>query len=91
MAEVKSVEVTGEELARRVRVVLEMSIQESEPIFNEEVRRELARQVAEKLWKEKRKKLMAEVDVRAIGKEVVKAIVGKAIFNLAVEHANGND
>lgn len=88
MAEIKSIEVTGEELQRRIRVVLEYGITETEAMFNQELAKRIAELASLEWIKRNKKKLLKTLDDDDIGKRVIRAIVAKAVFNLAVEHAN---
>lgn len=90
MAQIKAIEITGEELERRIRVTLEYSIQETEAFLNNELMRRLADKIATEYFKKKHKELMANLKTEALAKEVTHAIVVKAVLNLAMENANGN-
>lgn len=88
MAEVKEVIISGEELARRIRVVLEYSIQESEALLNKELVARIAGGISKEWFKDNRKKIMTQLKPDEIAKEVMRAIVAKAVFHLAVEQAH---
>lgn len=88
MAEIKKVEVTGEELGRRIRVQLEFSLQDAEEMLNKELIKSIAERISKDWIKINRKKAFAQLSPEEIAKEVTRAIVQKAVFNLAMEMAN---
>jgi hypothetical protein len=90
MAEIKKVEVTGEELARRIQVQLEFSVRDAEEMLNKELVKGIAAQVGKDWLKLNKKKVLAGLKAEDIAKLVIRAIVQKAVFNLAVEMAEND-
>jgi hypothetical protein len=88
MAEIKKVEITGEELERRIRVQLEFTVRDAEEMLNKELIKKIADLVAKEWVKKYSKKMPVILKPDDIGKQVTKAIVQKAVFNLAVEMAH---
>ena len=91
MARVVDVQVTGEELARRIRVQLEFSIQDAEQMLNQELIRQVAAKISGAWIRLNKRKLDHKFSVEEVIREVNRAIVDKAVFNLAVERAQNGD
>jgi hypothetical protein len=88
MAEIKKVEVTGDELERRIRVQLEFTVRDAEEMLNKKLVEKIADVMAKEWVKKHSKKMPVILKPDDIGRQVVKAIVQKAVFNLAVEMAH---
>lgn len=85
MAEVKRASISGEELERRIRVELEYRANETEPMLNEQILKQVAILVAKDFYNKNKKKLMQGLSIEKIQTQVLAAIVKKAVFDLATE------
>lgn len=88
MGEIKKVEITGEELERRIRVQLEFSVQDAEAMLNQELMKAVANKISHQFWEKNKKAILKKIDLDTISEYIVKAIVQKAVFNLALEMAD---